>query len=86
MGKRKKSARSKMGGKKARMAPLDKSFRCLFCNNASTISCKLDKSSGIGTLVCSSCNQTFSHKINHLSEPIDLYSDWIDACEAVNED
>ena len=38
----------------------------------------------IGSVVCNTCNERFSAKINKLSEAVDVYSEWIDACEAEN--
>lgn len=29
------------------------------------------------------CGQTFQTNINYLSAPVDVYADWIDACDAV---
>ena len=40
--------------------------------------------SQIGSVVCNTCNERFSAKINKLSEAVDVYSEWIDACEAEN--
>ena len=37
-----------------------------------------------GTVACSICNVSFSTKIDQLSEEVDVYSDWIDQCEAAN--
>ncbi|KTW27389.1 hypothetical protein T552_02368 [Pneumocystis carinii B80] len=51
--------------------PLDKTFNCLFCNH--------EKS----TLTCKVCGQTHQSIIHNLSAPVDIYSDWIDACDAV---
>ncbi|KAH3666842.1 hypothetical protein OGAPHI_003291 [Ogataea philodendri] len=36
-------------------------------------------------LSCKVCGQSFQSPINSLSQPIDIYSDWVDACEAVAE-
>jgi len=83
MGKRKKSSR-KPGAGKVKTAPLDKTFRCLFCQHHGVVMCKMDKSNAIGRLDCRNCGQSFSSRITHLSEPIDVYSEWIDACEEVN--
>ena len=30
------------------------------------------------------CLEEFQTLITHLSEPVDVYSEWIDACEAAN--
>ncbi|KAI9714761.1 MAG: hypothetical protein M1820_000050 [Bogoriella megaspora] len=43
----------------------------------------MDKKAAIGTLSCKVCGQTFQMAINYLSVPIDVYSEWIDACDAV---
>ncbi|KAI9687525.1 MAG: hypothetical protein M1822_002135 [Bathelium mastoideum] len=43
----------------------------------------MDKKAAIGTLACKVCGQTFQMAINYLSVPIDVYSEWIDACDAV---
>ncbi len=47
---------------------------------------KLDKKSGIGDLYCKVCGQKFQSNINYLSAAVDVYSDWIDACESVAQD
>lgn len=43
----------------------------------------MDKGKGIGFLTCKVCGQDFQSSINYLSAPVDVYSDWIDACESV---
>ncbi|GAA5872448.1 hypothetical protein JCM8547_000927 [Rhodosporidiobolus lusitaniae] len=63
---------------------LDKSFRCLFCSHQGSVTCKMDNKTKIGRLDCKDCGQTFTMDINHLSEPVDVYSAWIDACEEAN--
>ena len=45
-----------------------------------------DFDSKIGQVSCSKCNAKFECSITDLTEPIDMYSDWIDACENVNDD
>ena len=37
-----------------------------------------------GLVECTVCGQKYACNITHLSEPIDVYSDWIDACEKLN--
>lgn len=83
MGKRKKSSR---GPVKKLKQKLDTQFTCLFCNHEKAINCTIDKKTNIGTLTCKICGQSFQTSINSLSEPIDIYSTWIDACEAVAEE
>ncbi|GAA6009500.1 transcription elongation factor 1 family protein [Rhodotorula paludigena] len=80
MGKRKSSKKPQVRVKQV----LDKSFRCVFCAHQGSVTCKLDTKNHIGRLACKDCGQSFEADINHLTEPVDLYSQWIDACEAVN--
>ncbi|EGA85878.1 Elf1p [Saccharomyces cerevisiae VL3] len=42
------------------------------------------KKNSIGTLSCKICGQSFQTRINSLSQPVDVYSDWFDAVEEVN--
>ncbi|KAL9618544.1 MAG: hypothetical protein Q9160_006728 [Pyrenula sp. 1 TL-2023] len=81
MGKRKKSSRKPQGAKKRE--PLATSFSCLFCNHDKAVTVRLDKKNGLGTLSCKICGQKYQSQINYLSQPVDVYSDWIDACEQV---
>ncbi|CAL9733589.1 transcription elongation factor 1 [Monosporozyma servazzii] len=81
MGKRKKSS---TGPAKRVTQKLDTKFNCLFCNHDKSVSCTLDKKNSIGTLSCKICGQSFQTRINSLSQPVDVYSDWFDAVEEVN--
>lgn len=80
---KKKSSRKPV--KKVRVV-LDTTFDCPFCNHNSCITVSVDKRiSMIGTLHCNKCNVSFETKVNVLSDPVDVYTDWIDAVEAVND-
>ncbi|KAK4127705.1 Elf1-domain-containing protein [Parathielavia appendiculata] len=83
MGKR-KSSRKPQGPKKR--DPLPTNFTCLFCNHENAIEIKLDKKSGCGWLNCKICGQKFQCGINYLSSPIDVYSEWVDAADAVAQE
>lgn len=83
MGKRKGTARKPQ--KKVRQT-LDITFTCLFCNHEKSVICTLDKKVGIGELHCKICGQHFQTRIHSLSKPVDIYSDWIDACEDLEEE
>ncbi|KAK4042908.1 hypothetical protein C8A01DRAFT_33012 [Parachaetomium inaequale] len=83
MGKRKSS--SKPQGPKKR-DPLPTTFTCLFCNHENSVEVKLDKKAGCGWLDCRVCGQKFQCAINYLSSPIDVYSEWVDAADAVAAD
>jgi transcription elongation factor Elf1 len=85
MGKRKKSTRKPGAGKK-KMDPLPTVFTCLFCNHERSIVVKLDKKTGIGSLFCKVCAKTFETRINYLAAPTDVYHEWVDACNALNQD
>ncbi|CCF60120.1 hypothetical protein KAFR_0J00520 [Kazachstania africana CBS 2517] len=82
MGKRKKSSRKPV---QRVVQKLDTKFNCLFCNHEKSISCTLDKKNNIGALTCKICGQSFQTRINSLSQPVDVYSDWFDAVEEVNQ-
>ncbi|KAI1491124.1 Elf1-domain-containing protein [Biscogniauxia mediterranea] len=81
MGKRKKSSRKPQGPKKNE--PLPTQFTCLFCNHEKAVSVKMDKKAGVGQLDCKVCGQKFQCAINYLSAPVDVYSEWVDAADAV---
>ncbi|BCS03871.1 transcription elongation factor 1 family protein [Aspergillus luchuensis] len=84
MGKRKKSSRQPQQPRKRE--PLPTTFACLFCNHENSIVVKLDKKLGLGNLSCKVCGQRFQTGINYLSAAVDVYSDWVDACDAVAKD
>ncbi|QSS66044.1 transcription elongation factor Elf1 [Histoplasma capsulatum] len=66
--------------------PLQTTFSCLFCNHENCVIVKLDKKLGLGNLSCKICGQRFQTGINYLSAAVDVYSDWVDACDAVAKD
>jgi transcription elongation factor Elf1 len=45
----------------------------------------MDVEHKVGTILCDGCGAKFTAKISQISDPIDVYSEWIDASEAVNE-
>lgn len=80
-----------MGKRKSTKAPpkkqrpkLDTTFNCPFCNASKSVSCTLDHDREIGTAKCSLCAQHYSMNITHLTDPIDVYTEWLDACEKTN--
>ncbi|KAJ0117653.1 transcription elongation [Diaporthe amygdali] len=100
MGKRKKSSRAPQG--KKRGDPLPTVFTCLFCNHENSVTVKIDKKAGIGSLECKVCGQRFQCTVNcmlkpprnqtitrahpHLSAAVDVYGEWVDAAEEVAKD
>ncbi|KAF8249480.1 Elf1-domain-containing protein [Wilcoxina mikolae CBS 423.85] len=82
MGKRKKSSRKPQGPKKVpsffppsslanplQREPLSTTFNCLFCNHEDSVTCKLDKKGGVGSLSCKICGQQFQSSINCTQSP-----------------
>ncbi|WWC69340.1 uncharacterized protein I206_103278 [Kwoniella pini CBS 10737] len=80
MGKR-KAAKKPQAKKKAE--PLSSIFKCLFCNHEKAVTVKIDKQSMFGHLSCKVCGQKYTSPVNNLSVPVDVYCDWVDACEEV---
>ncbi|KAL1290218.1 hypothetical protein HN51_058643 [Arachis hypogaea] len=81
MEKRKSSAKPPL---KKRMDKLDTVFSCPFYNHGSSVECRTDMKNLIGEASCRICQESFSTTVTALSEPIDIYSEWIDECEWVN--
>ncbi|KAK6134614.1 hypothetical protein DH2020_031624 [Rehmannia glutinosa] len=97
MGKRK--SRAKPPPKK-RMDKLDTVFSCPFCNHGTSVECRIrvhggsetalfffcfsDMKNLIGEASCRICQESFSTNVTALTEAIDIYSEWIDECERVN--
>ncbi|KAI8320914.1 Elf1-domain-containing protein, partial [Martensiomyces pterosporus] len=77
MGKRKSSRKIV----KKEKPKLDTTFDCLFCNHEKSIIVSMDKDRKVGNLKCKVCSASYQAAIHHLSDPIDVYSEWIDACE-----
>lgn len=77
-------------GRRAKKAPvqtkkrptLAKRFKCPFCANEDVVEAKMDFRSGIGALNCRLCGASYQMPIHHLHEPIDVFSEWLDDCEA----
>ncbi|KII88480.1 hypothetical protein PLICRDRAFT_41638 [Plicaturopsis crispa FD-325 SS-3] len=84
MGKRKKSSRKPTQSRQKE--PLDTTFTCLFCHHDKSVTVRLDRKEGIANLVCRVCDQRYQSKVNHLTEPIDIYSEWIDAADAAQRE
>ena len=41
----------------------------------------MDFRGGIGSLSCRLCGANYQMPIHHLSEPVDVFSEWLDDCE-----
>ena len=42
----------------------------------------MDLSKGVGSLKCRMCSASYEMPIHHLHEPVDVFSEWLDDCEA----
>ena len=62
-----------------------KRFKCPFCANDEVVECKMDLKSGTGSLECRLCGASYQMPIHHLHEPIDVFSEWLDDCEAAQQ-
>ncbi|XP_074576167.1 transcription elongation factor 1 homolog [Curcuma longa] len=83
MGKRKSKA-NPPPKKRMRMDKLDTVFCCPFCNHGNSVECHIDMKNSIGEASCRICLESFSTTATALTEPIDIYSEWIDECQRVN--
>ena len=72
---RRKAAKKVVKKKKPTVA---RTFKCLFCNHEDSVSCTLDHKSMTGELVCAVCDSKFQTQINTLTDPIDVFSEWLD--------
>ncbi|KAM1027427.1 hypothetical protein EV1_004347 [Malus domestica] len=79
MGKRKSLAKPPP---KNRNDKLDTVFNCPFCSHGTSVECRIDMKNLNGKASCRICQESFSTTITALSEPIDVYSEWIDESEA----
>jgi transcription elongation factor Elf1 len=75
MGRRKKAAKKVVAKKRPTVA---KSFKCLFCNHDDVVSCTMDHKGKVGELNCRICDAKFQTQITSLTDPIDVFSEWLD--------
>ncbi|KAF3852247.1 hypothetical protein F7725_005602 [Dissostichus mawsoni] len=83
MGRRK--SKRKPPTKKKLTGDLDSQFTCPFCNHEKSCDVKMERTRNTGIISCTVCLEEFQTPITYLSEAVDVYSDWIDACEAANQ-
>jgi transcription elongation factor Elf1 len=55
-----------------------KVFKCLFCNHEASVTCHLDFKSMTGELSCRVCDAKFQTSVSTLTEPVDVFSEWLD--------
>ncbi len=69
---------------KVKIPTLSTVFDCPYCNNKKSIHVKITKKELVAELKCINCSTEWKCKTNPLTEPIDVYSMWIDECEKIN--
>uniref|UniRef100_A0A2C9W8Q1 Transcription elongation factor 1 homolog n=1 Tax=Manihot esculenta TaxID=3983 RepID=A0A2C9W8Q1_MANES len=71
--------------KPVRVVKLDTAFTCPFCYHPESVACIIDKKLFLGEAKGCICEPSFATSITPLTEPIDIYSEWIDECASVNK-
>ena len=66
------------------MQKLETIFRCPFCQHENSVGCSFNKVLRIGEISCSICSANYETRITPLTEPIDMYCEWMDECQRVN--
>ncbi|UJR08151.1 hypothetical protein I4U23_012427 [Adineta vaga] len=82
MGKRKSNR--KPPPKQKRVEALTQAFACPFCSHDRSCEVKIDRKANVGTIECRMCQEVYSTATHYLTEPLDVYNSWIDACEEQN--
>ncbi|CAL9053175.1 unnamed protein product, partial [Musa banksii] len=82
---KRRSRTSKLIKTKKVESKLEEAFTCPFCNHDKSVSCTLDTKLKIGEAQCWVCKESYATTIHHLTEPIDIYSEWVDECEKVDK-
>mmetsp|Transcript_28688 Transcript_28688/g.39993 ORF Transcript_28688/g.39993 Transcript_28688/m.39993 type:complete len:129 (+) Transcript_28688:85-471(+) len=62
-----------------------KIFDCPFCNHKRTVECSIDHKVKTAKVSCRVCAASYQMETNSLTEPIDVFSQWVDETEALNE-
>jgi transcription elongation factor Elf1 len=84
MGKRKSRTSKSMAAPK-KQPKLDTEFTCPFCNHAKAVGCDIDRKEWIARAACCVCSASYFTGAHALTEAVDVYSEWIDACEDANQ-
>ena len=83
MGKRK--SRSSKAAPKKKPPKLDTEFACPFCGHPDAVGCFIDLKHRFARASCRICQEKYATRANALTEPVDVDSEWIDACVDANE-
>ncbi|GBB94449.1 hypothetical protein RclHR1_02360007 [Rhizophagus clarus] len=77
MGKRK----TKRKPKPKKKLVLDTHFDCIACHHEKSVDVKMQRDAKVGNLNCRICGIKFQSTINPLSDPVDVYYEWVDASQ-----
>lgn len=81
---KRKSRKAPPPAKKARKVPT--AFDCPFCGHTGSVQCSIDINKDmIAEAACAVCKVVYATVPNALTEPIDVYSEWIDECHKANQ-
>ena len=72
--------------KPPRQEKLDKEFQCPFCNYQESVKIYKKQKKGYWKAKCHVCLEKYRIPIDPLIEAIDVYHNWIDACEQINNE
>ena len=68
--------------KRAVKFKLDRVFSCPFCSQEKCVECRLDRAKLAGDAKCRLCGAGYQTVVNTLTDPVDIYAEWIDAIDA----
>ena len=60
-------------------------FDCPYCSRRETIEIKIVKKEGTGKLYCRVCYVTYQTRLGPLTKPVDIYCEWIDNADKLNQ-
>ena len=87
---KRKSMSSKMAQRKKPAPKLETTFCCPFCNHPGGVSCTMDLKLYVAPAVCDVCEEAYHTTPRRTTSPspssVDIYHDWIDACEKANQE
>lgn len=66
---------------KKKKATVPKMFKCPFCNHDESCEVKLDRAADNGAISCRICGETFQCRITYMSDPVDVFCEWVDELE-----
>lgn len=75
----KRKSKKRVVTKKKDVVP--SSFKCPYCAHEGSCEVKMDRGAETGSVTCRVCGETYQSRITTLSDPVDVYCEWLDALE-----